>query len=94
MWDHVIEPNEIRRMSRGCEHEAGNAVTWASLISATYFQCSVILNRGKGLSCHDREGSLNIDVKITGQKKYTISKVSLEIELKIVSFIIRSLNSG
>ncbi|KAL9987313.1 hypothetical protein ACROYT_G001597 [Oculina patagonica] len=54
VWDHMIESNEIMRMSLGCANEAGNTESWANMRGATPSKCPVIL---KDLSCQDREGN-------------------------------------
>lgn len=59
VWNHVLESQEIWRMSLGCANETGNAEAWTRsqyYLSYNSTQCSVIRIK-KALSCQDREGS-------------------------------------
>ncbi|XP_022803754.1 uncharacterized protein LOC111341068 [Stylophora pistillata] len=58
VWDHMLESQEIWRMSLGCANETGNAEAWARFQSylsySPHDQCSVTQIE-KALSCQDRE---------------------------------------
>ncbi|XP_078377085.1 uncharacterized protein LOC144660350 [Oculina patagonica] len=73
VWDDMIEPNEIIRMSLGCANEAGNAESWARLISEAFVENDGILIR-EDSSCQDRQGGRLVLINASNQASPSLHK--------------------